>query len=540
MKGGFEIFRNFAFAILLHAIGVFLRSAISQDALEIHSVDQLRAKLDAFSKKALSIEVDGFLKDWEDFPVFGSRTNDGCIDSKMIAAVRLAPLVDRLVAGVTIEGTVSDETDLIVDVDLWGQMQVDLRLTIPLHSTTKPTVSLNTSESWYSDESPRTKAFECSGLDVSYLVGGDVRKVGVVEFSLDYRELRKSIADQTELKNTYAKRKGALPNSWNVRSWVRISPSLSKKNTGVIDRGVACACWVLSEKTILPNPKPVDGVTYLDIPFDNQWYIGQAGFGFGSHAQLHAYDLYETDRWLHPSRIWRTPKNEEYYSWRKPIYAPATGKIRFQREDAPDIPSFAPKTERVTSENRVVIESEENNALISLLHFAKDSVRVELGDQTLPSKVIAETGNSGQTGWPHLHIECRVPPNTKELSDAVPLGFKHACVSLSNDTDDPWRLDLPYWQIQEGFFVCPSAAIVKAAMLSKRIWQDRSGRFKVDAHVLEYDSEKLKLRKADGTTVTIPISKLSYDDQTLVYYALRNRTFFTEANRPQDEVSIGR
>lgn len=528
------MFRNFVFAILAVIEPLFIVSlctAAFQDSPEIQTVSQLKAKLENYAKKALSNTVDGSLNDWDGFPVFDSRTNDGCIDAKIISSVRFAPLPDRLVAAVNIDGAVPDGTDLIVDIDLWGQMQVDLRLTIPLRDTAKSTVALNTSESWYSDDSPLSKAFETNALIVS------ASEDGIVEFSLAYRELRKLITDQFELKKTFGKRKGALPNSANARNWVRISPSLRKKDAGIVDRGVACACWILSDKTVLPETQPADGVMYLDVPFDDQWYIGQAGFGVGSHAQLNAYDIYETDRWLHPSRIWRTPKNEDYFSWKKPIYAPAPGRIKFQRGDVTDSPSFAPNKERSNSDNRVAVEAEENGALISLLHFAKDSVEIQLGDQVSPSKVIAKTGNSGQTGWPHLHVECRVPPKLSGYIDAVPLGFKHVCVSLNNDIDDPWRGDLPYWEIKEGFFVCPSAAITQTAMQSRRLWQDRSGRFKVDAQVSEYDDEKVKLRKADGTTVTVPISKLSFEDQTLVRYALRRRLPSSETTQANVDAS---
>jgi len=125
--------------------------------------------------------------------------------------------------------------------------------------------------------------------------------------------------------------------------------------------------------------------------------------------------------WLHPSRTWRTANNEEYYSWRKPIYTPCPGRLKFQSRDTADSPSFAPNNERSRTVNSVVIEAEENGAQVQLLHFAKDSVAVELGERVSPSKLIASCGNSGQTGWPHLHIEFRIPPKSKSYSDAIPL-----------------------------------------------------------------------------------------------------------------------
>ena len=102
----------------------------------------------------------------------------------------------------------------------------------------------------------------------------------------------------------------------------------------------------------------------------------------------------------------------------------------------------------------------------------------------------------------------------------------------------PLRLDLPFWEIKEGFFVYTSAAITQTAMQSRRLWQDRSGRFSVVAQVAEYDDEMIKLRKADGGIVTVPISKLSFEEQTIIYYALRMRLQTSEITKSKGDKSI--
>ncbi len=495
----------------------FLSTGLSEETVMAQTVDQLKAKLSVCATKASSIVIDGSLSDWDGLPVFSSQTNDGCIESHDINDIRIAPLPEKLLGAVTIAKAPSEDTDLVLDIDLWGQMQIDFRVTIPLKDPSRSLVSLNTGESWYSVESDTTNGFVSSAIETS------ISEDGAVEFSIHHDELRKLINKHFELRRVFNRRKGTFSNQPNSRSWVRVSPSLKKQGGGIIDRGIACGCWIMSESTQLPSPEPMKGMTYLDIPFDDQWYVGQAGFGIGTHSQIYAYDFYQTDKWLHPSRNWRSSNNEDYFSWHSPIYAPASGRVTFQKSDSIDIPSIYPNENPSEPGNRVVVQAEENEALISLLHLAKDSVAVELGDTVSASTQIAKCGNSGQTGWPHLHVECRVPPNSKSYTDAVPLGFRHVSISLNRMENDPWRIDLPYWEIQEGFFVCIARAIINDASNSRRVWNDRSGRFSVDAKILEYNDETVKFEKSSNEFVVVPISKLAFDDQSIIRYLLRMR-----------------
>lgn len=54
--------------------------------------------------------------------------------------------------------------------------------------------------------------------------------------------------------------------------------------------------------------------------------------------------------------------------------------------------------------------------------------------------------------------------------------------------------------------LCPDA-------IQARTWSDKSGKQNVEAEYLGYADGKVELRKSDGTTVKVPLSKLSKDDQ---------------------------
>lgn len=49
-----------------------------------------------------------------------------------------------------------------------------------------------------------------------------------------------------------------------------------------------------------------------------------------------------------------------------------------------------------------------------------------------------------------------------------------------------------------------------------RTWQDASGQFKVEATLKSMASGKVKLIKADGTEISVPVERLSEDDQAYI------------------------
>ena len=46
-----------------------------------------------------------------------------------------------------------------------------------------------------------------------------------------------------------------------------------------------------------------------------------------------------------------------------------------------------------------------------------------------------------------------------------------------------------------------------------RTWTDATGKFSVEAEFVSTDGEQVTLKKSDGSTITLPITKLSAADQ---------------------------
>ena len=59
-------------------------------------------------------------------------------------------------------------------------------------------------------------------------------------------------------------------------------------------------------------------------------------------------------------------------------------------------------------------------------------------------------------------------------------------------------------------------AVPAIARAATRTWTDASGSFKVEATLVGVEDGKVQLRKTDGTTIAVPIDKLSAADQAIV------------------------
>jgi hypothetical protein len=64
-------------------------------------------------------------------------------------------------------------------------------------------------------------------------------------------------------------------------------------------------------------------------------------------------------------------------------------------------------------------------------------------------------------------------------------------------------------ELRQAIFGDPNAL---AGGDSYRVWTDATGKFKVEAMVVEKDATQVVLRKRNGETVKVPLSKLSAED----------------------------
>jgi murein DD-endopeptidase MepM/ murein hydrolase activator NlpD/outer membrane lipoprotein-sorting protein len=104
--------------------------------------------------------------------------------------------------------------------------------------------------------------------------------------------------------------------------------------------------------------------------------------------------------------------NEDFYTWRKEVIAPADGVIVFSRNDVPEntqpgvidnkVFMSMPNPMYAVGGNNVVIDHS-NGEFSFLAHMQKGSVRVKEGDRVKQGDVIGLLGNTGNSDGPHLH-----------------------------------------------------------------------------------------------------------------------------------------
>jgi len=121
-----------------------------------------------------------------------------------------------------------------------------------------------------------------------------------------------------------------------------------------------------------------------------------------------------------------------------PIVASRSGKIVAIQD------SFADGNDTDLQENYVMIEHVDKT-IGRYIHLRKSGIKVRIGDLVSQGSLIAESGNSGQTGGPHLHFDVQkcgpnLPPRYNELpcGQTVPVNFRNTdpneCGLVANKT----------------------------------------------------------------------------------------------------------
>jgi hypothetical protein len=188
--------------------------------------------------------------------------------------------------------------------------------------------------------------------------------------------------------------------------------------------------WPLPED---PAAGFVSTVSY-QLPFDGVWWTFWGGdtiienYHTEARNQRHAYDLiiwkdgatYRTDG----------TRNEDYWVWGQPLFAPAAGTIVSIHDDVPEnTPGTFPGPDTHPAGNHIVLQTAETE-FVYLAHVQPGSIRVQPGDQVAAGTVLALTGNSGNSSEPHLHIHIQ---NQADFNSPEAIGLP---LQFSNYTAD--------------------------------------------------------------------------------------------------------
>jgi hypothetical protein len=111
---------------------------------------------------------------------------------------------------------------------------------------------------------------------------------------------------------------------------------------------------------------------------------------------------------------------EQYFTFDRPVLAPAGGIVRTVHDGEPDGPIGQWRVRRALG-NHVIIELADG-AFLFIAHFRQDSIAVVTGERVSAGQVLGRVGNSGNSSEPHVHVHVQDTP-TPYFGEGVPFYF---------------------------------------------------------------------------------------------------------------------
>jgi Peptidase family M23 len=118
----------------------------------------------------------------------------------------------------------------------------------------------------------------------------------------------------------------------------------------------------------------------------------------------YAVDFVAIDQWGFRAKGLMPVDPSQYFVFGRPVIAPCEGEVIAAVDGLPDM-QIPLQDEAHLAGNHIVLRC--GNADILLAHFRKGSVLVRNGQQLVVGSPVAEVGNSGESGEPHLHIHAQ-------------------------------------------------------------------------------------------------------------------------------------
>jgi hypothetical protein len=119
------------------------------------------------------------------------------------------------------------------------------------------------------------------------------------------------------------------------------------------------------------------------------------------------------------------------------------------------------------------------------------------------SRYVGISGNNKGMVWAHAPLELPTVDKIRSMSPAEIEDFD-----------------------QKVYFAVPPDVVAKGGVAptgvpTVRLWTDATGRFKVRARFLGMTNDNVRLKKMDGSEISVPITRLSKDDQQVVRQLLK-------------------
>ncbi|MDN4619399.1 peptidoglycan DD-metalloendopeptidase family protein [Paenibacillus sp. PsM32] len=279
-------------------------------------------------------------------------------------------------------------------------------------NTAQPATTVDTTTPTTATEQPTTPTAKLTAEEVpTALLEGQYKEV-YAQFSDNFKKQisEKDFVSSAEasLQSVKAFNKAADMeiNDADVRSWVSDSGNIGL-NLTIDQQGTILG---LQAKALTPTPA-TDKVTTENeyaFPFKGDWFV----FWGGNNALINYHYEYESQRYAYDfiqrkdgfSYKGDPLKNESYYAFGQPLYAPADGKVVSVLSNIPDNEPVGKMNPKVPAGNEIVI-AHSNGEYSVIGHMKKGSALVKVGDRVKTGDKLGLVGNSGNSSEAHLHYQ---------------------------------------------------------------------------------------------------------------------------------------
>jgi len=405
------------------------------------------ALISALEPVAEAITVDGNPSDWGAIPPFADPSGDASGDaSRDIASVRIAPTASALYVLIqTAAAPSTADWAFWIRVDFLNEQRNDVEL-----------------------------AINHSGADVLFYAPEDGCTAPAPDYcSMSWEHATVAVGSAVEVKIPYAELDAALPASMQgklmgsgARPFLRVQPHTidypppSFFYTEIDDGSSVGSYRLVTTPYSLDSALPAGGTPFTAVPdpLPGLWYVGQGAFTHGSHSGYWGYDLNVVDNALHGESPTGSTNLGDNFSFGQPILAPVAGTVSSVASTNPDLPIG--QYGNPNDANFLFLAIPGNVGLL-FTHAKQGTIPFSQGASVPAGALVGRVGNSGYSGWPHLHFggdAIPAPPS----SVGIPLGITNANVGLNPTANDPWRRTVASWGIREGYFLLPEPGLTSS------------------------------------------------------------------------------
>ncbi len=220
-----------------------------------------------------------------------------------------------------------------------------------------------------------------------------------------------------------------FPSGWG--GWVVMAAFMAISGWGVVQSASALTGRVPQAGAVVELAFPLKHGTYLVVNGGSHLSVNPHLMTLDARmarfkpyrGQSYGVDIVKLDGWGLRANGLQPPEPGAYDIYDVPVYAPCRGVVLIALDGLPDMPVPQMDREHMAG-NHVLLRCKDADVLLG--HLKPGSLRAAVGQQLAVGQHLANVGNSGNTGEPHLHIHAQQagPANAPLSGNPLPVSFE--------------------------------------------------------------------------------------------------------------------